>query len=402
MSTATIAQTPLLPPSFATLDQRAKDGDALSVVFFGGSLTWGANASDPNVTSYRGRMMQYLREQYPNARWQFHDAAIGGTGSNLGIFRLERDVLAHNPDLVFLDFMANDNYSGKDNETRSCYETLVRTMVEQGIAVQQMYFGFKYQFTEDGYNLDEFTRRTDYQKLTKAYNLAEGDIYPLIHDRLKTGKETLETLWPFDGAHPGNLGYGYFFEAARLGFEQAIAEDRQNRLPDEPLFGVMSHIQRIRLAELELPAGWSVSKTYRTSLWYDGLSSRWMDDVVKYEAKDMNEIVPLKVEFVGQVIGFFGESNHQGLDFTVTVDGTLLPYINNKISQPNWPYTMRHGEGNLFAWKQQYTQLSDQKHVLEIMPLVSDPVSKGTLRIESLCAAIYQPAAAFAEPDVSE
>lgn len=87
------------------------------------------------------------------------------------MFRLERDVLAYKPDLVFLDFMANDGYDGKDLETRCCYETLVRTMVSQGIVVEQMYFGFKWQFGEKGYKPEEFVRRTDYQKLAAAYHL---------------------------------------------------------------------------------------------------------------------------------------------------------------------------------------------------------------------------------------
>lgn len=36
------------------------------------------------------------------------DAAIGGTGSQLGAFRLKRDVSRFHPDLVFLDFTVND------------------------------------------------------------------------------------------------------------------------------------------------------------------------------------------------------------------------------------------------------------------------------------------------------
>ena len=40
--------------SFADFDARARRGDSLSVVFLGGSLTFSANASDPNVTGVRG------------------------------------------------------------------------------------------------------------------------------------------------------------------------------------------------------------------------------------------------------------------------------------------------------------------------------------------------------------
>ena len=50
--------------------------------------TWGANASDPQITSYRGLMTQWLREKYPSTAITFYDAAIGGTGSQLGMFRM--------------------------------------------------------------------------------------------------------------------------------------------------------------------------------------------------------------------------------------------------------------------------------------------------------------------------
>ncbi|MHC4887576.1 MAG: SGNH/GDSL hydrolase family protein, partial [Planctomycetota bacterium] len=111
--------------SFAALDRRARAGDPISVVFFGASLTWGASASDPQVTSYRGRMMQYLQTRYPHTPFRFHDAAIGGSGSALGLFRLQRDVLRHRPDLVFLDFTANDGLHSDSPHPLACYETIL-------------------------------------------------------------------------------------------------------------------------------------------------------------------------------------------------------------------------------------------------------------------------------------
>ena len=75
-------------PSFAEFDAKAASGEArLNVVFFGGSFTWGAGASDPQRTSWRGLMMQYLLERYPKGSFAFHDATVGGTGSQLGVFR---------------------------------------------------------------------------------------------------------------------------------------------------------------------------------------------------------------------------------------------------------------------------------------------------------------------------
>ena len=117
----------------------------------------GANASDPQRTSYRGLMMDYLRQRYPKAPFTFHDAAIGGTGSQLGLFRLDRDVLAYRPDLVFYDFTANDDLFAADLPPLISYETILREMIDRGIPVVQVLLGFRFNFGKD-YNLDHIPR----------------------------------------------------------------------------------------------------------------------------------------------------------------------------------------------------------------------------------------------------
>jgi lysophospholipase L1-like esterase len=127
------------PPDFSIFERRAKAGEMLRVVFLGGSLTWGAQATDPDKTSYRALVGQKLEEAYPKARFQFHNAAIGGTGSQLAAFRLERDVLAYKPDLVFLDFTINDNPYEIPNPNRlAAYESLIRRLIEKEVAVVQV------------------------------------------------------------------------------------------------------------------------------------------------------------------------------------------------------------------------------------------------------------------------
>ena len=94
--------------SVASFCERAQKGDRLTVAFLGGSLSWGANATDPNKASWRALIGRRLEERYPDAHFKFVDAAIGGTGSGLGIFRLERDVIPYKPDIVFVEWLVND------------------------------------------------------------------------------------------------------------------------------------------------------------------------------------------------------------------------------------------------------------------------------------------------------
>jgi lysophospholipase L1-like esterase len=159
--------------SFAEFEARAKAGQRLNVVFFGASLTWGANASDQAETSYRAVMRDRFELHYPAAHFHFRDAAIGGTGSQLGVFRLERDVLAHKPDLVFVDFTANDGIYSDDTETLASYESILRRLATAGIPVVQVAFPFKWDIATA--KLPTMKRLLAHQPLAETYGNGWGD-----------------------------------------------------------------------------------------------------------------------------------------------------------------------------------------------------------------------------------
>jgi lysophospholipase L1-like esterase len=100
-------------------------GGPMTVAYLGGSITWGGNASDIERFSYRARTTAWLREQYPASTIREINAGVGGTGSDMGAFRLRHDVLQHDPDLVFVEFAVNDS-GGQDERTASAFEGIIR------------------------------------------------------------------------------------------------------------------------------------------------------------------------------------------------------------------------------------------------------------------------------------
>ncbi len=377
--------------SFADFDQQAKAGKPMSVVYFGGSLTWGANASDPQRTSYRALMGQYLQQKYPNCSFTFTDAAIGGTGSRLGLFRLQRDVLARNPDLVFYDFTANDDLYSADPASLASYETILREMIGCGIPVVQAYFGFKGDYS-DRYQATGLPRVLAHQKLADAYHTAVGNTFSYIHDTVASGKADINVLYAIDGVHPDDAGYQLFFEPVRDGFEKAIAERRVCVAPPQPVFGFQYHERsRVPLVGRPLPAGWTREKTFRTALWFDGLSSRWMDDVAVADIEKEKKVEPITLEFVGTSVGLFGEMDQDGLGFTIKIDGKVIQYRPSPRIEPvdTWPTSTKAfgGSGRLFFWRDITSTLTPGGHTLEIAPVVPEGATKGQLRIESICVA---------------
>ncbi len=85
-----------LPNFFAKLDA----GKTVRIAYLGGSIT-----AQPG---WRVLSRKWFQEQYPKAGIKEINAAIGGTGSDLGVFRLQHDVLRFKPDLLFVEFAVND------------------------------------------------------------------------------------------------------------------------------------------------------------------------------------------------------------------------------------------------------------------------------------------------------
>lgn len=74
-------------------------GQRVTVGYFGGSIT--------RQEGWRPRTTSWLKARFPDAEIVEINAAISGTGADLGAARIERDVLIHRPDLVFVEFVVN-------------------------------------------------------------------------------------------------------------------------------------------------------------------------------------------------------------------------------------------------------------------------------------------------------
>ncbi|MEO8353653.1 MAG: SGNH/GDSL hydrolase family protein [Chthoniobacteraceae bacterium] len=364
------------------------------MVFFGASLTWGANASDPQITSYRGLIAQRLEAAYPKARFKFWDAAIGGTSSQLGVFRLERDVLRRRPDLVFLDFTANDGITDPNQETLASYESLVRRIVLDAHApVVQVVFPFMWDVQRG--NTDGFTRQAAHHAISKAYGTAIGDAVTLAQQRVKSGDTTLQKLWPFDGVHPGDAGYVVFADAAWKAFQDAIKAKQVCAVPPETLYpDTYMKNARVRISSLgALPEGWRVGVPNPVSAYFDMLMSRWLDDEVFATVKkgEPAAVAPLKVKFSGSMVMLFGESTVKSVKYRALIDGKLVEHKSSDGKQ-----TLTEFDGGLLAnmlkGNCHHAQLIAEgldpatEHTLEIQPVFSGE-GEQELRLESICVA---------------
>jgi len=383
--------------SFAEFDAKAKAGEKLNVVFFGASLTWGANASDPVETSYRAVMRDHFEQHYPAAHFRFRDAAIGGTGSQLGVFRLDRDVLAHKPDLVFVDFTANDGIYSDDAEPLASYESILRRLATAGIPVVQVAFPFQWDIGTA--KLPTMKRRLAHQALAAAYGNGWGDAVTRICQAVDEKKIKLDDLWVTDGVHPHDPGYREFAAAAWDGYQAAVKAKLAPRVPPQPLHSATYMVQhRVRLADLPaLPAGWSKGRPNLTAANHDWLMSRWLDDLVVARNRKLDEkgkpvkesqpVQPLRLKVEATAILLFGECTADSGKFRVKLDGKPVTGKWGQEKDSDLFDGNRWKNGNGFLTYEIARGLDPATpHLLEIEPVFDDAKAQ-ELKIESLCVA---------------
>ena len=103
-----------LPNFFA---KASTAGAEVKVGYLGGSIT-----AQPG---WRPKTLAHFQKTFPTAKFSEINAAIGGTGSDLGVFRLKQDVLDAKPDLLFVEFAVNDGLADPQQIFR-CMEGIVR------------------------------------------------------------------------------------------------------------------------------------------------------------------------------------------------------------------------------------------------------------------------------------
>lgn len=371
--------------SFADFDQRASSAMPVSVVFFGGALTWGEGASDPERTSYRALTEAYLQQKYRKAKFSFYDAAVGGAGSKLGMFRVNSDVLAHKPDLVFVDFTVDDHIDGTDQQTLGSYERILRDLVAEGVPVAEVLFGTRTNFGADWKYLGP-ERLRDHLELAALYHIAIGNSFPIVQNYFRNKTHTRDEIWPHDDVKVNDLGHQFIFQATRDGLEKAI---RQKRLCNFPTDAVFANQYKMRFqffpAGLPLPGGWRVAKSLRTPMESAEISNDWTSQIAVSGVEDKEHLKPIQFEFSGTFVGILGEADEHGLDFKVRIDGAPIPFQEKK---PAWPTsTAKLGGGERFFWHEISDKLSPGRHMIQIEPAIFNGDEKGELRIESICVA---------------
>ncbi|MDF2924133.1 MAG: Ig domain protein group 2 domain protein [Paenibacillaceae bacterium] len=175
-----------------------KDKSELNIVYLGGSITYGSKATDPNLYSWRSMVSTFFKEAYPGKVINNINAGIGGTGSDYGLLRLHDDVIAKEPDLVFVEFAVNDRTASDYNRIRKQMEGIVRNLLAQP---EPPLIVFVYTATDQFDAID-----TVHQEIADYYGIPSINIQAYVEDKVAQGQVSIPGILA-DSVHPNNAGH---------------------------------------------------------------------------------------------------------------------------------------------------------------------------------------------------
>lgn len=173
---------------------RARAGEDITIAYIGGSITEGLDVKP--VERYVTISQHEFMENYCNGgKVTCVNAGLSGTPSNLGCIRLQRDVLDHTPDIVFVEFAVNDS---QDIMQKQYFESMLRTILLQP---QEPAVVLIFNRTEDGYTCQNVMGLTG-----RHYDLPMISVTNAISEELDAGRMTWRDF-SNDTVHPNANGH---------------------------------------------------------------------------------------------------------------------------------------------------------------------------------------------------
>ncbi len=210
---------------------KAKRGEETTIAFIGGSITQGAGAVPIHTKCYAFQTFEglcRLAEKNTDENIHFVKAGVGGTPSELGMIRYERDVLrdgAVAPDIVVVEFAVND----EGDETKGvCYDSLVRKILaaENKPAVILLFALFA-----NDWNLQERLGIVG-----ECYQLPMVSIKDCMveqfYKKAGEGKVVTKNQFFYDCFHPANTGHKIMADCLIYLMQEADKSRMDGDMPD--------------------------------------------------------------------------------------------------------------------------------------------------------------------------
>lgn len=240
----------------------------LHIGFIGGSIT-----DSRDAVRWPEYVISWFVENFPDTTICVENAAIGATGSDLAVFRAQRDLIDRECDLVFIEYAVNDSEEEADRRMRT-REGLIRKLLRDGACDLVLVYTYRQEMYQDMMQgiVPESIR--DFEKLGEHYGI--GSVWMGLYalEEVKKGRMCWEEWLP-DGLHPesrGSLSYAqsviHYLEKELLCKKevQKISVREEGKEPLHP--DNWEHTELIPLEEIQTKGPWCIQR-YLNLEWID-------------------------------------------------------------------------------------------------------------------------------------
>lgn len=201
--------------------EKSRAGKEVTIAYIGGSITQGAGATPINTECYAYKSYQLFQKRFAVLdNVKFIKAGVGGTPSELGMIRFDRDVLrkGEKPDIVVIEFAVND----EGDETKgNCYESLVRKVLNLPWkpAVVLLFSVFA-----NDWNLQERLKPVGERYDLPMVSILDA-VTPQFTKKKEEGKVLSKNQFFYDMFHPDNIGHTIMADCLQYLFERCEAAE---------------------------------------------------------------------------------------------------------------------------------------------------------------------------------
>ena len=200
----------------------------LTIAYFGGSIT-----ENGEEKGWRRLTTKWFEARWPETKITEVNAAIGGTGTDLGVYRCGRDVLAHSPNLVFIEFAVNDSGSRPEDLSRNT-EAIVRKILSADPTTEIVFvFTITKAIDERLKSGVPFHSRDIHSAIAAHYGRPTIDIGTPLAEAAAAEKGWLE--YTTDTVHPHAGGYVIKEKALLNGLEPLLAANAPDSITSYPI-----------------------------------------------------------------------------------------------------------------------------------------------------------------------
>ena len=375
----------------ANVIKKAMKGEKVTIVAFGGSITWGAGESSVPSSiehSFSGNE-NYVKLVGDWFKSVFGDnvtiknAGIGATDTPYAIHRMNMDVMSFDPDLVIVEWDKND--VNKDTYKQATYENMLRKFISKGVAV--VMFGMCGSNTNGDDSSIEM-----HVPLAEKYDLPYISYRDAFGEKTNNYKSELLTKLTNDNVHPNIVGHqlaalllnNYFGNIYK---NIASIGSYEPLMPEKPYNEEATVFGEGKVVDLDDVAEGKVEGVRITDLGSfvkdTTLYSPGREDISKnheryaYKAQYSQSYEPMVIEIDNCY------SLHLLLLRVNRTDGTFKVFVNdNEVTDPKGSFTSGTASDNTqiestYAWASSRVCLNNDptKITLKILPTNKDPES---------------------------